>query len=150
MKIYIETIVHQNYEKVLAGFDRNLFEALKPPFVDMTLERYDGSTKGDIVALTIKLLGKKSQWVSLISENGQTPNSTWFVDVGETLPSPLKSWRHRHTIERVSEFKAKIIDDIEFKTSSLMLDYAIYPALYAQFAYRIPVYKRYFNTLENE
>lgn len=148
MKIYLETIVHQNYEKVIAGFDLKLFEALKPPFVAMKVERYDGSKKGDVVALEINLFGRKQKWVSLITDHGANENQTWFIDVGEKLPPPLKSWHHKHSIVRLSEFKSKIIDDIDFKTSNKALDLAIYPALYAQFAYRIPVYKRYFNTLK--
>lgn len=148
MKIYLETVVHQNYEKVIAGFDLKLFEALKPPLVSMKVERYDGSKKGDTVALEINLFGRKQKWVSLITDNGANENQTWFIDVGEKLPPPLKSWHHKHTIVRLSEFKSKIIDDIDFKTGNKALDLAIYPALYAQFAYRIPVYKRYFNTLK--
>lgn len=148
MKIHLETIVHQNYEKVLKGFDRKLFEALKPPLLEMTLERYDGSTKGDVVALEINIFGKRSRWVSIITDNGSEKDRTWFIDEGETLPAPLKKWHHKHTVERLSEYKSKIIDEIEFRCKNKVLELAIYPALYAQFAYRIPVYKKYFNTLE--
>ncbi len=148
MKIRFETVVHQNYEKVLAGFDRRLFEALKPPLLEMTLERYDGSKEGDIVALEINIFGKRSKWVSVITSNGKDKNSSWFVDEGETLPAPLKKWHHRHTIERMSEFKSKIIDEIHYRCANKAIELAIYPALYAQFAYRIPVYKKYFNSLD--
>ena len=146
MKIYFETVVHQNFEKVVAGFDENLFVALKPPGVGLNLLRYDGSKTGDRVELEINLLGKKHHWVSLISDHGARENEMWFVDVGEKLPPPLKSWRHRHSVIRLSEFKSKIIDDIEYKSGNKLTDVALFPALYAQFAYRIPVYKRYFNT----
>lgn len=148
MKIRFETIVHQNFEKVVKGFDQQLFEALKPPLVDMKLERYDGSTKGDIVSLEINIFGMRSKWVSVITSNGEDQDSKWFVDEGETLPAPLKKWHHRHTIERISEFKSKIIDDIDYRCANKAIELAVYPALYAQFAYRIPVYKKYFNTLE--
>lgn len=148
MKIRLETVVHQNYEKVLAGFDRKLFEALKPPLLEMKLERYDGSTKGNIVALEINLFGIRSKWISIITANGSDKDSTWFIDEGESLPAPLKKWHHKHTIERLSEYKSKIIDDIDFRCHNKAIELAIYPALYAQFAYRIPVYKKYFNSLD--
>lgn len=149
MKIRLETLVHQNFEKVIAGFNQDLFEALKPPLLNMELERYDGSEKGDIVSLSIHFMGRKLEWRSLISENGKSENEMWFVDIGEKLPPPLKTWHHRHSVIRLSQFKSKIVDDINFTCQNKALELAMYPLLYAQFAYRIPVYKRYFNGLEN-
>jgi ligand-binding SRPBCC domain-containing protein len=37
-----------------------------------------------------------------------------------------------------------IIDDITFRTPSILTDYLFYPLLYLQFLYRKPIYKKVF------
>ena len=40
----------------------------------------------------------------------------------------------------------KIIDEIEFRTPTILTDYIFYPILYLQFLYRKPIYQRIFKT----
>lgn len=144
MKLLLETKVATNYQKVFQRFDLSLFEALKPPLVDLTVERFDGCKKGDEVHLLIQLGPVKSQWISLITEDGHDETEAYFIDEGTLLPKPLKSWRHRHRIIKQDENHSLIVDDIEYSTGNQALDYLIYPTLYAQFAFRKPIYRDVF------
>ena len=51
MKIKITTPIKRNYREVFALFNLQLFEALKPPVVNLKVERFDGCKKGDEVHL---------------------------------------------------------------------------------------------------
>ncbi len=47
MNITLKTEVRGNYLKIMEHFDRDLFEALKPPFGEMQIVEFTGSKKGD-------------------------------------------------------------------------------------------------------
>lgn len=145
MHIVIRTPVAGHYREVLARFDQDLFEALSPPGAGVELLRFDGSHPGDVVHIRMKLLGLIAQdWVSHITEEDATDTAAWFVDEGQQLPFFLSEWRHRHVVEKVSETQSVIVDDIYFRSPARPLDYLLYPVLYAQFAYRRPIYRRIF------
>lgn len=142
MKIYLKTEVSGNYLTVFQQFDRKLFEALAPPFPKPLLLRFDGSKQNDQVHIQLVLpFGIKQDWVSLITEDGQDETLAWFVDEGIKLPFFLSKWKHRHIIEKKTENSSYIIDDIEFSSPFVFL---LYPVLWLQFAWRKPVYRRYF------
>jgi len=144
MRICLRTPVKGNYEEVLAGFDRNLFEALAPPFIKIDLLRFDGSRKGDVVHLKLKIFGIFSQeWIVKITEDKVTQTQAWFTDEGRKLPRMLRSWEHAHIVEKDGQ-DSVIIDDIHFVPSSKLLGLFLYPGLYLQFLWRQPIYKRYF------
>ncbi len=82
-------------------------------------------------------------WTSDIIEEHEDENLWYFVDKGVRLPFFLKSWTHRHIV-RNAEKGAEIIDDIEYKTGTVLTDILFYPLLFGQFVYRIPIYKKYF------
>ncbi|QKG53888.1 hypothetical protein [Hymenobacter sp. BRD67] len=91
--------VAQPPDQVLAGFTRELFVTLAPPFPKLHLIRYDGSTTGDTVIIELQAGPKRWRWTSLITDNGTLPDGTrYFVDEGQLLPAPLRQWRHRHLI----------------------------------------------------
>lgn len=144
MKIRIKTIVQQDYKKVFEQFDENLFNALKPPFPPMELQRFDGSRKGDEVHMLLNFIFFKQNWNAKIIEDGEKENELYFIDVGSKLPFFLKDWQHYHSIQKLETGKSVIIDDIDFKTPFILLDYLMYPAMYFQFWMRQPVYKKYF------
>lgn len=151
MHIEIRTPVVGNYRTVMEQFDRDLFERLSPPGADVELLRFDGSHKGDIVHIRMKLLGLiKEDWVSEIVEDGHDENKAWFVDRGSRLPFFLKEWEHHHVVEKVSEHESVIVDDIRFRSPSLLTDPLLYPVLYAQFAYRRPVYRKFFGEASSQ
>jgi ligand-binding SRPBCC domain-containing protein len=144
MKIILATNVSTSYQQVFEGFDLKLFKALKPPLTGLEVKRFDGCSKGDEVHLEVSILGQKKKWVSLITEDQQNEQEIYFIDEGRVLPPPLAFWKHKHRIIRRTQDKSTIIDEIEFRTHSKVMDAIIYPALYAQFRLRKPVYRKFF------
>lgn len=144
MRLLLHTHVNQPLKQVAAGFNEKLFRALAPPFPRLKLLRFDGCTKGDLVAMELNFGLAKQRWVSEIVANGETADEWFFIDEGRELPGPLKNWLHRHRLQRLPAGGTRITDDITYSTGSKLLDIAIYPALLAQFLYRKPVYKKFF------
>lgn len=143
--LIIKTIVKGNYKDVFNRFDRELFEALKPPGLNLILHRFDGCHKGDEIHLEVGGLGLKSQWVSLITANYQDDNECFFIDEGKILPKPLSYWRHRHVIERLTQDTCVIIDDITYAChGGSIVELSMWPILWTQFSMRSPIYRRYF------
>lgn len=143
MKIKISTQVESGVKQVWDNFDMNLLKKLAPPFPLMKVLRYDGNKKGDIVSFELSFLLFKQIWTSEITESYENGKHAYFIDEGVQLPFFLKEWHHKHLIEENGE-NAEIIDLIHYKTPFIWLDYLMYPLMYAQFAYRIPIYKRFF------
>jgi ligand-binding SRPBCC domain-containing protein len=143
MKINIETAVEQNYLQVKEGFDESLFTKLSPPFPPVKLLRFDGSKKGDEVTLELNFIFFKQKWTSLITEDHTDEKEFYFVDQGIELPFFLKEWQHKHRI--IKNGSGSIIrDEITFKAKPRFLGIFLYPAMYLQFLYRNPIYKKYF------
>ncbi len=143
VRILIPTYVRQPIEVVWAGFDETLFRKLSPPFPPATLLRFDGSLPGDEVHVELNFFFFKQTWVSLITGQHESPEEIYFVDEGIELPFFLRTWRHKHRIARRGTGSC-IIEEIEFRTPFLLMDYLLYPVLYGQFAYRKPIYRRVF------
>ncbi len=143
MHIKIHSPVQQAASQVIAGFNRDLFLQLNPPFPPVKLLRFDGSKQGDQVILELNFIFFRQTWESLITEDGENEEEIYFVDEGIKLPFFLKSWRHRHRILKKNT-KAEIVDDIEYRTPFWLMDYLMYPVLYLQFWYRKPIYQRIF------
>jgi ligand-binding SRPBCC domain-containing protein len=143
MKINIETSVGQDYLEVKEGFDQNLFTKLSPPFPPVKLLRFDGSKKGDTVTLELDFILFKQKWTSVITEDHTDSDEFYFIDQGTELPFFLKEWRHKHRIIK-SGSGSIIRDEITFKGKPGLLGIFLYPAMYLQFLYRNPIYKKYF------
>ena len=143
MRITISTLVNQGYRSVAEGFNQELFKKLNPPFPPVKLLRFDGSKKGDVVALELDFLLFKQTWESHITEDGQTEDEWYFIDQGVKLPFFLAYWKHHHRVVQTGTH-ATIIDDITFRTPFAWLDYLFYPVMWLQFLYRKPVYKKVF------
>jgi ligand-binding SRPBCC domain-containing protein len=147
MRIVIKTPVRGHYRTVMGHFTRELFEQLSPPGAKVDLVRFDGSHRGDVVHLRLKLFGVLEQdWISEITEDSTTPDRAWFVDEGRTLPFFLSQWQHRHVVENIDPEHSLIIDDIRFRSPFWLMDLLLYPVMYAQFAYRRPIYRRFFGS----
>jgi ligand-binding SRPBCC domain-containing protein len=144
MKINLSTKVNQDYLSVKNGFDETLFTKLSPPFPPVKLARFDGSEVGDLVSLELNFLLFKQNWTSEISESKTTAKEYYFVDIGTILPFFLKKWRHKHRI--IKEGNNSIIrDEIEFSGPFGLATLLLYPAIYLQFLYRKPIYKKIFS-----
>lgn len=143
MKIQLETPVEQGYLDVKAGFNESLFKKLSPPFPPVRLLRFDGSEKGDLVTLELNFIFFKQKWTSEITEDKTTDLEFFFVDKGVELPFFLKKWTHKHRI--ISSGIGSIIrDEIEYEAPLGILTFLLFPALWAQFAFRKPIYKKIF------
>lgn len=145
MKIKLTTLVEQNFITIFQQFDLKLFKALRPPLMPLNVRRFDGCKKGDEVHLELGKGPFKALWVSLITDAQENDRECFFIDEGRQLPFPLKTWHHKHLIQRIDDHKSHIIDDIDYSTGSMLMDRIVYPVLYAQFALRGPVYRKYFS-----
>lgn len=142
--IIIKTkISNKSPQELLQKFDEDLFKALKPPVINLKVTRFDGCKTGHEVHLAMDIFGLVNQeWVSLITDHGESFEECFFVDEGKKLPPPLKYWRHRHRLIRINDHESYVVDDITYSTGNSALDLIIYPALYSIFSFRIPVYKK--------
>ena len=145
MKIILKTKVPGNYRKLMERFDRELFEALKPP-VGMEIQEFTGSKKGDQVVLKFTFPAKFT-WQSDIVEDGYNEKRAWFIDVGIVLPWPLKTWRHEHIVERIDEENSYIIDHITYTCGNAILTAAARPFLFGAFYPRKKIYQTYFTEI---
>jgi ligand-binding SRPBCC domain-containing protein len=143
MKIFIKTKVNNNLKNIHTQFDRELFLRLSPPLINLTVDRFDGCLKGHQIHLTMTFLGKiKNKWISTVTTSEFNAKEFYFIDEGVVLPPPLSYWKHVHRVDRIDDDNCYVIDDIEYKTKSPLLDKIIFPALYSIFLYRVPIYKR--------
>lgn len=143
MKILIRTKIEKNFQVIFSKFNLDLFKALKPPLLNLEVERFDGCKPGDEVHLKMDLFGLMNQkWISHITKDFRSEYEIYFVDVGFLLPPPLKKWTHIHRIEKIDELSSFVTDDIEFTSGHTALDLLIYPVLYSMFMFRKPIYKR--------
>ena len=143
MKLKMRTSVKADLKSVKDGFTEDLFLALSPPFPKVRLLKFDGSRQGDIVSLELNFLFLKQKWTSRITEDQLSNNRWYFVDEGIELPFFLSSWRHHHEVKQYG--KTVIGDYIQYSSGNWLADCLLYPALWLQFAYRIPIYKRFFS-----
>ncbi|GAB3269978.1 hypothetical protein GCM10027347_40360 [Larkinella harenae] len=143
MQIKLITPVQQDYQRVWTGFTRRLFEQLNPPFPPVKVVRFDGCRKGDVVHVQLNFLLFKQDWISSITEQQETEREIYFIDRGVKLPFFLTYWQHRHRIIRDGAH-TRIADEITFRTPTRLTDFLMFPILYGLFAYRKPVYKRFF------
>ncbi len=145
MHLTLRTAVAQAPAQVMAGFTRELFLALAPPFPKLTLRRYDGNQAGDLVEIELNAGLKTLAWTSRITANGVEADGThYFIDEGQALPPPLRYWRHRHLVRPGPAGGSTIVDDLEYRTRFGWLDALLWPAMWAQFAWRKPIYQRWF------
>jgi ligand-binding SRPBCC domain-containing protein len=129
MHLTLRTAVAQPPAQVMAGFTRALFVALAPPFPRLRVLRFDGCRTGDQVEIELNTLVTRLRWTSLIVDHGHQPDGThFFVDEGQVLPPPLRYWRHRHLIEPGPDGGSVIVDALEYRTASPLLDRLLYPA----------------------
>ncbi|AHJ99796.1 SRPBCC family protein [Hymenobacter swuensis] len=145
MHLYLRTHVAAAPAQVWQGFTRELFLALAPPFPPFRLRRFDGCHRGDEVHIELGAGPLRYLWTSLITDHGTTPDGTYyFVDEGRQLPPPLRQWRHRHLMQPAPGGGTYIVEDLEYTAGSGLLDRLLWPAMWAQFAWRRPIYRRWF------
>ena len=149
MNIIIRTSIPKNYQQVFSMFDISLFKALRPPFISLEVERFDGCQKGNEIHLKIGLGPITQSWVSIITSDYKNDLENVFIDEGKVLPKPLNYWKHTHKVIKKGENSCEIHDDIEYRTGNLFLDFVIYPVMFLQFYLRKSIYKKYFKGHKN-
>lgn len=144
MNLYFKTPVEGSVAKVLSGFNKELFLNLRPPGVRVDLRRFDGCKKGDLIELDLLTPFGKQVWEGKITENYESEDEAYFIDVGVKLPFPIKTWRHKHIIKRENN-QTYIIDEIRFSIAGPLWGPVFYPIMWGVFKYRGPIYKRIFS-----
>lgn len=143
--IEIKTTVNYPMDKVWEGFDQQLFEALSLPFPPVQVVRFDGCQEGDIVELELNFLLFKQRWQSIIIAQVSTAEEIYFIDKGAKLPFFLSYWQHKHKLVKIAPQQTIVVDEINFKTPFILTNYLLYPLIWLQFAYRKPIYKKFFS-----
>ncbi|WP_461043313.1 SRPBCC family protein [Spirosoma harenae] len=145
MRLLLKTPVDQSLPQVWAGFDRTLFEKLTPAFPPVSVVRFDGCLKDDLVHLRLNFFVFRQDWISRIVDQQTSSKEIYFTDRGIRLPFFLTYWEHHHRLlDSGDSAQTIIIDDVTFKTPFFLTDYLLYPVLWIQFACRKPVYRRVF------
>lgn len=143
----IESIVQVPFHIVVNHFSEDLFQALAPSFPPSRLISFDGDRVGGLVKIELGKAPLSQIWISEITHRIETDQKLEFIDVGVQLPPPLKTWQHRHVVERISDDETLIIDDIQASSGSRLIDLAMRPVMYRMFKQRTPAYKKYFDGL---
>jgi ligand-binding SRPBCC domain-containing protein len=146
MKISISTVVGMPAEKVWEGFNESLFKKLAPPFPLLKLLRFDGNMPSDEVHIELNFLLFKQLWHSRITAQQSNEQEIYFIDEGVKLPFFLKNWVHKHRLIRTANGGTELIDEINYQSPNLIIDWLLYPAMLGQFLYRKPVYRKVFET----
>jgi ligand-binding SRPBCC domain-containing protein len=144
MKLYFETPIEKKPDVIIKNFNKDLFLALRPPGIKLSVEKFDGCKTGDEVHLKIKSFLMTQTWVSKITQDKLDSNEWSFVDEGVKLPWPLKSWKHIHSVKRVDQNNSLIVDDINFDCFYSWMNYPMKPLLWLSFAVRPSRYKKFF------
>jgi len=144
MNLKFKTEVSSSLEQVKQGFDRTLFLQLKPPMIQLVLDRFDGCEVGHEIHLRVGLPGLLQTWVSRITFHEWVKDSWCFIDEGDRLPFPLKKWRHRHSVRALPAGGSEICDEISYSSGNEILDLILYGPLWLSFASRASVYRRFF------
>lgn len=147
-RLLFKTQVPASLEEVKKGFNLQLFEALKPPVVNLKVERFDGCQKGDEVHLKVGL-GIMLPWISHITDDQESPDQWYFIDEGHRMPPPLKKWKHIHKVVR-NDQGCQIIDDINYSCGNVIVDKIMRPILYLQFVTREGVYQKIFGKVQSK
>jgi ligand-binding SRPBCC domain-containing protein len=144
MRIRFVTTVMAPYKVVTKGFNRKLLEYLLPPF--SFIRRYEGQQPGDIIDLRLRV-PFTTNWTVIIKDSWHSFKEYGFADRGLRVPMGIKYWQHSHRVVTRNDDSSFIIDDIEYETSYIILDYILYIPLFLSFYRRKFLYKKYFEKI---
>ncbi|WP_143959370.1 SRPBCC family protein [Litoribacter populi] len=143
MRISIKTLVNQDIGKVKSQFNSELLQKLSPPFPKVTIKRFDGIDLDNQFEMELNFGFFTQRWLGKVTRSYEGKESFFFIDEGDKLPFFLKSWKHQHLLISKNG-KTEIVDNITFEGRALPLTLLLYPAMWLQFLYRKPIYKRLF------
>jgi ligand-binding SRPBCC domain-containing protein len=143
----LSTPIQASVSQVKERFTSDLLLKLSPPFPRVSLDRFDGCTKGDQVILVIHLIFVNVTWSSLITEDQESEKEWYFIDQGVKMPFGLQFWQHKHRVKQTSGEHCEVIDEISFDTNNAFLNYLLFPFLWGMIFYRKPFYKKYLSRI---
>jgi ligand-binding SRPBCC domain-containing protein len=143
MRIRLVTTVKSPFNKVYEEFNIHLFKYLLPPFNLAEVLKYEGQNPGDIIDIKINV-PFMSHWTVIIKDSWLSHREYGFTDRGLRLPLGIIYWKHTHRLVARDNHSCFIIDDLEYESSSVFLDYLLYIPLWMIFYPRKFLYPRYF------
>jgi len=144
MRLLFETKIERSYLEIKSRFNLELFLALKPPLVNLSVKRFDGCSPGNEVHVELNTMGKRQDWVSVITRELQDNKEWSFMDEGKIMPWPFALWKHHHRVVSLDEKSSKIVDDITFECAPRWMDVLLYPVMWSVFSIRPIRYRKYF------
>lgn len=139
--IKVVTKINKSASEVFSRFGDGLFEKLVPSFAKVL--RNDGIYVGSKVSVKFMIPFMKT-WYSQIIDVYKG-NSYYFTDIGLSgMPFGIIEWRHHHKVVRIDSTSCFIVDDIQFKTNSRVLDYIVKLIFSASMKMRRGQYKNFF------
>lgn len=142
MKFIQKTLVENSLEKIIPKFNQELFIKLSPPFPPAKLLKFEGCKLGDEYSILLNF-GIKLAWKGKITQEELTEQYFLFVDEGTELPFGLKKWKHHHWMIKKGINQTEIIDQVEFSSGNLILDWFLMPGFWGMIFYRKPLYKKF-------
>jgi len=144
MNLKFSTPIPLSFTSVRDKFNKDLFIYLAPPMIPFKLVRFDGCQKNHEVHINLGFRPLTQKWISLISFEETNPQGWSFIDEGKELPWPLKSWKHHHRVDKISEKESLIVDDIHYECCNGLMTILMKPFLWWVFSLRPSRYKKYF------
>lgn len=133
-------------DKLIAGFNVQLFRALSPAFPAVRILRFDGVKKDDLVELELNFFIFRWRWVSRIISSGYRENGFVFIDYGIELPPFLSFWEHHHILESGTD-GSLIRDEITFSPGRGWPFWLVRLMIRIQMQPRAGIYKRWFEAV---
>lgn len=146
MRLKLKTVVKRDFDTVVRGFNRNLFEYLVPGWGLPVFKRYDGQQHGDMVHIVFRFPWI-IDWMVVVKEAGMTDKTYWFTHRGLKIPLGLVFWQHVHRVVAMGKQKTGIIDNIEFQSKWAILNPLNYLVLLFIFFPRKILYRRYYHKI---
>lgn len=109
---YYKTEIPKPISEVWSFFqtNENLAAITKFPKIDILgdVDVFEGA----IVHFRLNFFVIKLHWKGKIKK---VVDQAYFIDEGESLPFPFKSWKHVHAFKEINDNKTKMIDRVEYQ-----------------------------------
>jgi ligand-binding SRPBCC domain-containing protein len=113
LTFYYETVVDESLPEVWQFFQstENLAQMTRMPKIAVLGDSdvYEGAK----VYLRLNLLLLNFYWKGRISEK---VDEVYFIDEGERLPWPIRSWQHVHTFKALPRNQTQMIDRVSVRS----------------------------------
>ncbi|MFO7978298.1 MAG: hypothetical protein R6U64_06520 [Bacteroidales bacterium] len=143
MRIILKTTIKRDFQTVVSGFNKELFEYLIGYYPLVKLRRYDGQEHGDMVHFNFGWSGT-NEWKVVVKDSELTSKNYWFIHRGLTMPFGLDFWQHMHRVVALGKNKTAIIDYIQFESKWKWLNPLNFVFLYLVLFPQKLFYRRYY------